>query len=128
MEYCDINLEEYVLCKRRNIHGLMDWDKAISAGHGPFMVCAIMQQIMAGVSFIHGQNEVHRDLNPQNRTLQIRAMIDNSIIFIDESMVEDCGFRIDFKGNIDSKDHTCWTGEAGLSSSRTTSRGRSKVL
>jgi len=66
MECCDTNLEEYIQCKTRCVHGLMDWDKAIEMGHGEFIICAIMQQIISGLKYIHDQGEVHRDLNPQN--------------------------------------------------------------
>ena len=66
MEFCDTNLEEYIQCKKRCVHGLMDWDKAIEKGHGEFIICAIMQQIISGLKYIHDQGEVHRDLNPQN--------------------------------------------------------------
>jgi serine/threonine protein kinase len=68
MELCDINLEEYIYCKRTGVLGLMEWDKAIADGHGVFLICGIMQQILSGLQFIHDHGEVHRDLNPQNST------------------------------------------------------------
>ena len=66
VEFCDTNLEEYIQCQKRAVHGLMDWDTAIKMGHGEFIICAIMQQIIGGLKYIHDQGLVHRDLNPQN--------------------------------------------------------------
>ena len=66
MDLCDINLEQYIYSLKRGIHGLMDWSLAVEAGEGLFLICAIMQQLLSGLKFIHGHNEAHRDLNPQN--------------------------------------------------------------
>jgi len=65
MEMCDINLDDY-LHKSRDIDGLLKWQDAIVQGHGPFLVVSILQQILAGLVYIHSVNEVHRDLSPQN--------------------------------------------------------------
>ena len=66
MEFCDINLEEYIHSKKTGIHGLLEWDKAVEQGGVPFLICGIMQQVLCGLKFIHDHNHVHRDLNPQN--------------------------------------------------------------
>lgn len=66
MEVCDLNLKEYLKSEKRNIRGLLDWPKAINDGQVPFIFCAIIQQIIRGLIFIHDHGEAHRDLNPRN--------------------------------------------------------------
>jgi serine/threonine protein kinase len=66
MELCDTNLEEYIKGEKRDICGLLEWSTAIEKGHAPFLICAIMQQLLSGLKFIHDHNQVHRDLNPKN--------------------------------------------------------------
>jgi len=55
MELCDINLEEYIY-GRQALHDPCDTRK----------IWSIMAQITDGLTFIHNQNEVHRDLKPTN--------------------------------------------------------------
>jgi serine/threonine protein kinase len=66
MELCDLNLKEYLKNTKTGVRGLIEWPRAIREGHGPFLVCAILQQIIRGLAFIHSKGETHRDLNPQN--------------------------------------------------------------
>ena len=63
MELCSMNLEEYIQGKKTA--GLRYWFPA-STPEDLLNVLEIMIQIMTGLSYIHGANEVHRDLNPQN--------------------------------------------------------------
>ena len=67
-ELCDFTLSEYI-----------KWSPKIAkALHGPEMESPvskkstwnIMRQITSGLAFIHSQNEIHRDLKPQNGPLQ----------------------------------------------------------
>ena len=71
MELCDINLDEYIHGHATIVRGLLKWDQALLDGQGPFLTCAIIQQILRGLVFIHGQDEVHRDLTPQNSSTAI---------------------------------------------------------
>ena len=67
MELCDITLDKYIYNTNATpVRGLLEWQRATKEGHALFIVCALMQQILAGLSFIHGHNEVHRDLSPPN--------------------------------------------------------------
>jgi serine/threonine protein kinase len=64
MELCDINLEEYLEGTKTGIRGLLDWKTAEAEGQCLFLLVAIMQQLLNGLAFIHGKDEVHRDLAP----------------------------------------------------------------
>jgi serine/threonine protein kinase len=66
MELCDLTLEMYL---RR------EWDEATAAKLPYFstplpsrmkmiQILGIMEDVAAGVSFIHQNNEIHRDLKP----------------------------------------------------------------
>jgi serine/threonine protein kinase len=65
MELCNINLDEY-LHGAKMVSGLVDWKQGVDEGNIITLTCGIMDQIAAGLGFIHGHNEVHRDLSPQN--------------------------------------------------------------
>src|SRR5271169_4827862 len=54
MELCDENLDRYMKRAR------------VSVGLGQLEIWDIMLQITNGVAFIHGLDEVHRDLKPKN--------------------------------------------------------------
>jgi len=70
MELCDINLHEYIKVRRTvksvNLNGLLEWNAAEAMGQRTFLIVAILQQIMAGLNFLHKKGEVHRDLDPKN--------------------------------------------------------------
>lgn len=66
LEYCDINLEEYIRGSTRPCFGLYVYQEAQEDGHLPLIICAIMQQILSGLTFIHEKGKVHRDLKPRN--------------------------------------------------------------
>lgn len=67
MEYCDINLDEYIRGVKTSVVGLVEFEMILKDGEiFAFMVCAILQQILSGLVFIHSQGKVHRDLRPQN--------------------------------------------------------------
>ena len=66
MELCEVNLEEYIQGTKKGIRGLLDWETAKDSGQVPFLIVAIMQQLLSGLAFIHGHDEVHRDLAPPN--------------------------------------------------------------
>ena len=66
MELRNINLEEYLQGTKSGIRGLIDWETAGKEGQRQFLILAIMQQLISGLAFIHGHDEVHRDMAPQN--------------------------------------------------------------
>jgi serine/threonine protein kinase len=71
MEYCDINLEEYIQGSARPCLGLYEYRAAKLNKDLPWLICAIMQQILRGVIFIHQSGKVHRDLKPRNGMFSI---------------------------------------------------------
>lgn len=75
MEYCDGSLHEFINGKRTSVHGLLDYEKWLENGHLSFFICAILQQILSGLIFIHDHGKVHRDLKPQNSSLILRHFI-----------------------------------------------------
>jgi len=69
MELCELHLGQYLRNEIKGVRGLLEWPRVISEGHLDFLVCAIMQQIIRGLVFIHSKGEAHRDLTPQNGIL-----------------------------------------------------------
>ena len=65
MEYCDMNLDEY-LRGTASVSAFPDYKTSIKEGSLSFFICAIVQEILSGLVFIHGHGKVHRDLKPQN--------------------------------------------------------------
>lgn len=64
-----MNLEEYIKGLKTGVCGLIDWETAKKEGQSLFLTVAILQQLIAGLAFIHSHDEVHRDLAPPNGTL-----------------------------------------------------------
>jgi serine/threonine protein kinase len=68
MEYCEINLDEYIHGKKTSIHGLPDYVQSIRDGHIPLFTFGLLQEVLSGLIFIHNHGYVHCDLKPQNST------------------------------------------------------------
>lgn len=66
MEWCDMNLDEFIKGVRP-VTGLLDWPKAGNQNQIRYTISEIIKQILSGLIFIHGHDEVHRDISPQNR-------------------------------------------------------------
>ena len=66
MEYCDLNLSEYMRGKGPLVNNLLDYETAIRDRQISFFIIAIIQEILSGLIFIHSHDKVHRDLKPQN--------------------------------------------------------------
>jgi serine/threonine protein kinase len=85
MELCDLHLGQYMRNEITGIRGLLEWPRVVSEGHLPFLICAIMQQIIRGLVFIHSKGETHRDLSPQNGILHHQSkgcgLTLNSVVF-----------------------------------------------
>lgn len=58
-------------------------------------ILGIMEDVAAGVAFIHLHNEIHRDLKPRNGMplLIVCQLTANSHVLLSRSQLEDCRFR-----------------------------------
>ena len=65
MEYCDLDLDQYIH-RDKHVDSLMNYKMANNEGHLAFHICAILQQLLCGLEFIHSNRKVHRDLKPKN--------------------------------------------------------------
>jgi hypothetical protein len=68
LQYCDINLDEYIRGLRPPCLALYSYAEAKGNDDLPVVVCGIMQQVLNGLIFIHEKGQVHRDLKPMNGT------------------------------------------------------------
>lgn len=68
LQYCDINLDEYIRGSRPPCLALYSYAEAKGNDDLPLIVCGIMQQVLNGLIFIHEKGQVHRDLKPMNGT------------------------------------------------------------
>ena len=68
LQYCDINLDEYIRGLRPPWLALYSYAEAKGNDDLPVVVCGIMQQVLNGLIFIHEKGQVHRDLKPMNGT------------------------------------------------------------
>lgn len=75
MEYCDCNLDEYIRGTPQALSIpvllLHPYPKAKEEGRLSLIICAIIQQVLSGLVFVHHQGKVHRDLKPQNSKIRI---------------------------------------------------------
>jgi serine/threonine protein kinase len=81
MEYCDTNLHDYVNGKS-GVTELLDWPKASNAERIQYLIAGIMDQVLCGLVFIHGENYVHRDISPNNRESLHPGFTHFSFIFV----------------------------------------------
>lgn len=65
MEYCDMSLDEY-LRGTVSVSAFPNYETSIKEGSLSFFICAILQEVLSGLVFIHNHGKVHRDLKPQN--------------------------------------------------------------
>jgi serine/threonine protein kinase len=97
MELCDLTLET---------HLRQEWDEATAAKLPYFstppsarmkmiQILGIMEDVAAGVAFIHLHNEIHRDLKPRNGMplLIVCQLTANSHVLLSRSQLEDCRLR-----------------------------------
>jgi serine/threonine protein kinase len=73
MELCIFNLEDYIVSNARETFGLSKyfWPPAMYDRQGCLSLWGIMSQITNGLTYIHFQHELHRDLKPRNSTLSL---------------------------------------------------------
>ena len=117
MEFCDLTLEEYIrgdrelVCKKSAIYSLKDNEAAVKW----LEISKIMQDITKGLSFIHGCEEVHRDLKPKNSMLCTVEADWRSSLFQGIRCLENCGFRFHSRGLFKYCSQHIWTWNVGLS-------------
>jgi serine/threonine protein kinase len=68
LQYCDINLDEYIRGSRPPCLALYNYLEAKENDDLPLIICGIIQQVLNGLIFIHEKGQVHRDLKPMNGT------------------------------------------------------------
>jgi serine/threonine protein kinase len=61
MGYCDFDLDQYIY-EDASFRALMSYKMAEQLS---FYICAILQQVMSGLIFIHSRDRVHRDIKLQ---------------------------------------------------------------
>ena len=61
-----IEIYQHGLLQPPHVYYVLDWNKVKEGGQATFLICAIMQQLLSGIKFIHDNKQVHRDLKPQN--------------------------------------------------------------
>ena len=64
MELCDFTLEKYI--QGHEVPHLVNWTTLREKDELTPVITGITNDIVDGLIFIHGQNEVHRDLAPNN--------------------------------------------------------------
>ena len=86
MDLCDFNLEQYIPLlweptSLEKVNLTSQLRGHVSLGSRTIYIWAIMCQIAKGLSFIHGQKEVHRDLKPRNGIISCILHADTSSLF-----------------------------------------------
>jgi serine/threonine protein kinase len=67
MEFCQINLADYIYGTSLTVPPLVVWEEVKASGDLHLsVICDIMKQVLEGLIFIHEHDEVHRDLDPLN--------------------------------------------------------------
>lgn len=85
MDLCDFSLAQYIQCGVE-VPGLVDWQ---IARQQPQNIFEITGQIIEGLIFIHKNEEVHRDLSPENGISSFVRSHDESAVFDGHGKMED---------------------------------------
>lgn len=67
MELCDASLGEFIAGSPR-MQTVLNWPKASKDEQIRYLLECFTDHVLSGLVFIHSHDEVHRDLNPRNRT------------------------------------------------------------
>jgi serine/threonine protein kinase len=70
-ELCEMSLRDWLDLDRSEVRKQWWLSAPIDDADQKFFIVAIMQQLLNGLYFIHAHNQVHRDLTPQNGTLDL---------------------------------------------------------
>jgi len=71
MELCDLTLEDYIYRNSPVSDSIPQFVRDASSSSKAMQIWNIVKQIASGVTFIHSQDEVHRDLKPRNGTFPL---------------------------------------------------------
>ena len=112
MQLCDFNLESYSQRLWKHIHdestGMTSRGNISYYNTRLLDVWIIMRQIANGVAFIHGLDEIHRDLKPRNGLhllLLELTLCHFSSLLHSRSKMENCRFRYFSRGNKQNRSH-----------------------
>jgi len=130
MELCDLNLIDYINGQQSSMVNI-DLEASRSAKlYIPStlkfaMILEIMKNIADGLAFIHFSEVIHRDLKPPNGNFSVDISLILSPVFRSSSNVENCRFRFDGRGDVETPYNHCGRdGNSQLPRARTHSRSR----
>jgi serine/threonine protein kinase len=89
MELCDLNLDDYIYCKKDPSTVPINFIKDRPPPLKSQQIWNVMLHVGKGVEFLHGKRMVHRDLKPLNSTSFLIGA-HASFIFAERRDVEAC--------------------------------------
>jgi serine/threonine protein kinase len=108
MELCQLNLHRWIYPtslpppNTARPDTLPVFNRNASSSERCQQIRKIMIEITSGVEFIHAKKQVHRDLKPANSIyIVLTLLICSSSLFCTGSNMENCGFRVHFRGHVE---------------------------
>jgi hypothetical protein len=125
MELCDMNLRDYLHPRSSEPSGSLPQFTRGAGSKTVSQIWDVMQQIAAGLEYIHLQGQVHRDIKPANSTCLLSATNIPSSVLFPRFCMEVSRFWVDHGRNVKNEPpDTIRTRNLGLSSPRTHKKRR----